>query len=49
MSKWKRANRVYIDDSENQHLISLSVVFNRVCVYSDIITECDALPHVLPV
>jgi len=29
MSKGKRANRVYIGDSENQHLISHSVVFNR--------------------
>jgi len=29
MGNRKRANRVYIGDSENQHLISLSVVFNR--------------------
>jgi len=29
MSKWKRTNRVYIGDSENQHLFSLIVVFNR--------------------
>ena len=28
-SKWKRANRVYIGDSENQHLISLNAVFKR--------------------
>jgi len=25
MSKWKRANRLYIGDPENQHLLSLSV------------------------
>jgi len=29
MSKWKRANIVYIGGSETQHLISVSVVFNR--------------------